>query len=355
MTESPLMDSGLVVPVFSQGDDPIACLNKSMAFLTSVASSRGDKGKVILVLAIRVMLLVMGETMQVDRQGLLNATTFKVKDIWLGNALSLNDQGMQHVNDISNSKAFLKANNFQSMSSDVISEVPHSETYLNDMENQSVHAMKDFEQTPAQQDSMILSVIEQMSKQMINHVNNWEKANKEQSNKSVTAELERYKETSHLNFKQRHNIEFTSSRSPDKMESPKELYLRKEPCCLDVLILSGTPEDKTNDRAPLSTHDFLGLLNNSVQDSGFFYDFLQHPVSGLVLNPQYSQQPCISYQKTDDWDRLFKPMFDEYFNPPSIVVSPIQEVVAPRAVVLADSPVSTFIDQDAPSTSIPST
>ncbi|GJY48923.1 hypothetical protein Tco_0438879 [Tanacetum coccineum] len=27
--------------------------------------------------------------------------------------------------------------------------VPHSETYLNDMENQSVHAMQDFEQTPA--------------------------------------------------------------------------------------------------------------------------------------------------------------------------------------------------------------
>ncbi|GKE39959.1 hypothetical protein Tco_1463364 [Tanacetum coccineum] len=75
--------------------------------------------------------------------------------------------------------------------------------------------------------------------------------------------------------------------------------------------------------------------------------------SGLVLNP-VSQQPCIP-PKRDDWDRLFKPMFDEYFNPPSIVVSPIQEVVAPRAVVLADSPVSTFIDQDAPSTSIPST
>ncbi|GJT81943.1 hypothetical protein Tco_1056285 [Tanacetum coccineum] len=27
---------------------------------------------------------------------LLNATTAKVKDIWLGNALSLSDQGMQH-------------------------------------------------------------------------------------------------------------------------------------------------------------------------------------------------------------------------------------------------------------------
>ncbi|GJU17660.1 integrase, catalytic region, zinc finger, CCHC-type containing protein [Tanacetum coccineum] len=40
MTESPLMDSGFAVPIFSPGDDPIACLNKAMAFLTAVASSR---------------------------------------------------------------------------------------------------------------------------------------------------------------------------------------------------------------------------------------------------------------------------------------------------------------------------
>ncbi|GKE54215.1 retrovirus-related pol polyprotein from transposon TNT 1-94 [Tanacetum coccineum] len=46
-------------------------------------------------------------------------------------------------------------------------------------------------------------------------------------------------------------------------------------------------------------------------------------------------------------------MFDEYFNPPPIVVSLVQEAPAPRAEVLADSPVSTSIDQDAPLTSIP--
>ncbi|GJS37462.1 hypothetical protein Tco_0535844 [Tanacetum coccineum] len=116
--------------------------------------------------------------------------------------------------------------NISNYGSDVILEVPNSETYLNDMDNQSVHALQDFEQSPvmdftdneissdsniipysqylqetqqatvqdtnlqAQQDSMILSVIEQMSEQMINHVNNWEKANKEQNNESITAELE---------------------------------------------------------------------------------------------------------------------------------------------------------------------
>ncbi|GJU22483.1 retrovirus-related pol polyprotein from transposon TNT 1-94 [Tanacetum coccineum] len=75
--------------------------------------------------------------------------------------------------------------------------------------------------------------------------------------------------------------------------------------------------------------------------------------SGLVPNP-IPQQPCIPPPR-DDWDRLFQPMFDEYFNPPSIVVSPVQVATSPRAVDLADSLVSTLIDQDAPSTSIPST
>ncbi|GJZ48950.1 retrovirus-related pol polyprotein from transposon TNT 1-94 [Tanacetum coccineum] len=75
--------------------------------------------------------------------------------------------------------------------------------------------------------------------------------------------------------------------------------------------------------------------------------------SGLVPNP-VSQQPCIPPPR-DDWDHLFQPMFDEYFTPPSIVVSHVQEAAALRAVVLADSPVSTSIDQDAPSSSTPST
>ncbi|GJR96273.1 retrovirus-related pol polyprotein from transposon TNT 1-94 [Tanacetum coccineum] len=73
---------------------------------------------------------------------------------------------------------------------------------------------------------------------------------------------------------------------------------------------------------------------------------------GLVLNP-VSQQPCILPDR-DDWDHLFQPMFDEYFNPPTIVVSPVQEAAALSAEVLADSPVSTLVDQDAPSTSISS-
>ncbi|GJW39937.1 retrovirus-related pol polyprotein from transposon TNT 1-94 [Tanacetum coccineum] len=75
--------------------------------------------------------------------------------------------------------------------------------------------------------------------------------------------------------------------------------------------------------------------------------------SGLVSN-LIPQQPCTPPPR-DGWDCLFQPMFDEYFNPPTIVVSPVPVTTAPRAVDLANLPVSTSIDQDAPSTSIPST
>ncbi|GKB87001.1 hypothetical protein Tco_0959273, partial [Tanacetum coccineum] len=120
--------------------------------------------------------------------------------------------------------------NLSNYGSNVLSKVPHFETYQNYMDNQSVQVMQHFEQTPvdaypdneitsdsniisysqylletqqavvqdtnsfAQQDSMILSVIEKMSEQMINHLTNWDKDNMEANSESLTAELERYKE-----------------------------------------------------------------------------------------------------------------------------------------------------------------
>nr|GEW55634.1 putative ribonuclease H-like domain-containing protein [Tanacetum cinerariifolium] len=48
-------------------------------------------------------------------------------------------------------------------------------------------------------------------------------------------------------------------------------------------------------------------------------------------------------------------MFYESFNPPSSAISLVQVVDTPRTVDLADSAMSTSINQDAPSTSIPST
>ncbi|GJW47853.1 retrovirus-related pol polyprotein from transposon TNT 1-94 [Tanacetum coccineum] len=270
MTESPFVDSSFAIPVFSPRDDLIAYLNKAIAFLTAVASLRFPStnnqlrissnprnqatiqdGRVIV--KEKAMLAEAQEAGQIlDEEQLAfladpgipadqaqtiipHNAAFQTEDL---------DTYDSDCDDLSTAQAVLMAN-ISNYGSDVISEVPNSETYLNDMDNQSVHALQDFEQSPvmdftdneissdsniipysqylqetqqatvqdtnlqAQQDSMILSVIEQMSEQMINHVNNWEKANKEQNNESITAELERYKERVKT-FEQRLNIDLSS-------------------------------------------------------------------------------------------------------------------------------------------------
>ncbi|GKA96058.1 retrovirus-related pol polyprotein from transposon TNT 1-94 [Tanacetum coccineum] len=75
--------------------------------------------------------------------------------------------------------------------------------------------------------------------------------------------------------------------------------------------------------------------------------------SGLVPNP-VPQQPFNPPIK-NDWDRLFQPMLDEYFNPPQRVISLVPIVVAPCVVDIVDSPSSTTIDLVVPSSSTSST
>nr|GEZ37846.1 hypothetical protein [Tanacetum cinerariifolium] len=96
------------------------------------------------------------------------------------------------------------------------------------------------------------------------------------------------------------------------------------------------------------TFDELTTMASEQFSSGSGLHSMTHATfsSGFVPNP-VSQQSCIPPNR-DDWDHLFQPMFDEYFNPPSIAVSPVQVAAASRAVILTDSPVSTSIGQDAP-------
>ncbi|GJY79900.1 hypothetical protein Tco_0492651, partial [Tanacetum coccineum] len=91
---------------FLNRDDPIACLNKEMAFLSAVATLR-----------------------------------FPSTNNQLRTSSNLRNQAIQ------DDRAVLMAN-LSNYGSDVISEVPHSESYRNGLDNQSVHAMHDFEQTP---------------------------------------------------------------------------------------------------------------------------------------------------------------------------------------------------------------
>nr|GEX95896.1 putative ribonuclease H-like domain-containing protein [Tanacetum cinerariifolium] len=125
-------------------------------------------------------------------------------------------------------------------------------------------------------------------------------------------------------------------------KTPYELLHDKKPD-LSYLHVFGTlcyPNNDSEDLGKLQAKADIGPGLQSMT--------LATSSSRLVSNP-ILQQLCNPPPK-DDWDCLFQPMFDEYFIPPTIVVSPVPVAVAPRAIDLADSPVSTSIDQDAPST-----
>ncbi|GJZ32672.1 retrovirus-related pol polyprotein from transposon TNT 1-94 [Tanacetum coccineum] len=66
------------------------------------------------------------------------------------------------------------------------------------------------------------------------------------------------------------------------------------------------------------TFDELTTMASEQLSSGPGLHYMTPAISssGLVPNP-VSQQPCIPPPR-DDWDRLFQPMFNEYFTPPSI-------------------------------------
>ncbi|GJX50142.1 hypothetical protein Tco_0276987 [Tanacetum coccineum] len=260
MLDKDLYDSwkSFVVLVFSPGDDLIASLNKAMAFLIAVASSRfpSTNNRLRTSSNLRNQATIQDGRVTVQqvqgRQGqTYSGTTYKsnatssrgnttsrqarVEKAMLAEAqeagqmldeeqLFLADLGIpadqaqtiiprnatfqtkdldtydSDYDDLSTAQAILMAN-ISNYGSDIISE--------------------------AQQDSMILSMIEQMFEQMINHVNNWEKANKEQNNESITAELERYMERVKT-FEQCLNIDLNSH---EKMiDSQMDDMIREETC-----------------------------------------------------------------------------------------------------------------------------
>ncbi|GJU65311.1 hypothetical protein Tco_1247146 [Tanacetum coccineum] len=248
----PQLDSSLAVPTFQQGEDPIDCINKAMAFL-SVMASRGIattlKGNYA---AGQVKFMkcynCLGERHMAKQctqpKRPRNYAWFKEKLVlveaqeaaFLTEDLDAYDSD---CNDISSAKVVLIAN-LSSCDSDVLSEVPYFDTYPNDMINLDVQEMPYSEQThiddfpdneitsdsniipysqylqesqdagiqdtnsSAPNDLLVLSLVEQMT----DHVANLDKENQTNKmvNESLTAELERYKERVAI-FEQRLNVD----------------------------------------------------------------------------------------------------------------------------------------------------
>ncbi|GJW84181.1 hypothetical protein Tco_0157326 [Tanacetum coccineum] len=163
MTESPFVDSGFVVPVFSPGDDPYSRWKGYSATILGEARAKlfwqctqPKRPRNAAWYKEKAMLAEAQEAGQIlDEEQLAfladpRIPIGQVQTIIPHNAsfqtedLDIYDSD---CDDLSTTQAVLMSN-ISNYGSDVISEVPNSETYLNDMDNQSVHALQDFEQSP---------------------------------------------------------------------------------------------------------------------------------------------------------------------------------------------------------------
>nr|GEU67671.1 zinc finger MYM-type protein 1-like [Tanacetum cinerariifolium] len=111
-------------------------------------------------------------------------------------------------------------------------------------------------------------------------------------------------------------------------------YLNKAMAFLSAVAALSEDLGKLNAKADIGI--FVGY---APANSGLELQFMTHATSGLGLVPNpIPQQPCIQPTR-NDWNHLFQPMFDEFFNPPPSAISLVQVADTQRAVDLADSPV----------------
>nr|GFA29709.1 hypothetical protein [Tanacetum cinerariifolium] len=101
MTKFPQIDSGLAVLMLNQGDDPIAWLNKAMAFLIAIASFRFPSTNNQLRTSSNLRNQATIQDDMEGRQGWLYVIIIKTKDL---------DAYDSDYDDVSNAKAVLMAN-----------------------------------------------------------------------------------------------------------------------------------------------------------------------------------------------------------------------------------------------------
>ncbi|GKB96870.1 hypothetical protein Tco_0983007 [Tanacetum coccineum] len=203
---------GLAVPVFLLRDDPIACLNKATTFMSTIVASHFSSTNNQLRTSSnpRNQTTIQDSKAQEDGQVLDEKQLAFLADpgipygqaiqtTILQNAAFQTDDLDAYDSDcdyISSAKAVLMAN-LSSYDSDILSE------YLQQTQSTIVQDTNSF----AQQDAMILSMIEQMSNQVTNY-NKIDLENK-RVNESLTTKLEKYKERVKT-FEQRLNIDLNS-------------------------------------------------------------------------------------------------------------------------------------------------
>ncbi|GJY13893.1 hypothetical protein Tco_0383202 [Tanacetum coccineum] len=209
MTESSLMDSSLAVLVFSLGDDPIAYLNKAIAFLTVVASSRfpSTNNQLKTSLNPRGHATIQNGRVTVQQvQGRQGQSYFGTS--YKSNATSFGG------NNASRQSRVVKCYNCQDEEKLAFLAdpgVPDGQAVQTIIPNNAAFQTEDLDTYDSDCDdvsnakAVLIANISNYGSDVISK----EKAIKEQNNESVTDELERYKERVKT-FEQRLNIDLSS-------------------------------------------------------------------------------------------------------------------------------------------------
>nr|GFB10172.1 hypothetical protein [Tanacetum cinerariifolium] len=264
-------DTGLVVPVFQKGDDPIDAINHMMSFLTAVVTSQPSrtlrKQRVIVCYNCKGEGHMSKQCTKPKRK--IDDAWFKDKVLLVQDPGIAETQSTQYVvtnnaayqandldaygsncDEINSVKIALMAN-LSHYGSDNLVEVHNQDNVTNNVIDQDVQAISTSEQLnimnqsqtkftsdsnvisysqymnesqytivqnssfPAQQNDLILSVIEQLKTQVVNYT----KINQDNKNinEILTAELERYKDHVRI-LKEQNNIDKASESCAQSLE-----------------------------------------------------------------------------------------------------------------------------------------
>ncbi|GKA14057.1 hypothetical protein Tco_0693703 [Tanacetum coccineum] len=349
MNESPLVDSGCVVLIFSLGDDLIALtthtagngFSNRCSFLklplnhNSTRTSSNPRNQALIqdgkagVTARVVTMLQQSGVKYICAIG--NALSLETKE----NAQWYKDKAMVKLKLRKLEQIWMKSNSHFLVELRVsrwTRAVQQSfQTILLFRLTMLIHYDSDVLMMSSKcKNALLMAIISNYDK-LINHVNNWEKANKEQNSESVPAELESK----------------PSDASLVKIEAPKELpKIRTTKPDARRHMVMGFEHTKAvvNNEIILFLKSLKDIFNvfdkdllNEIMEVQIVFDQVDIAVQDRL---KCSTSNCRS-----------KPTC----NKRNDRISRTPKDVALRVVVLAESPVSTSIDQDAPSTSIPST
>ncbi|GJV18975.1 retrovirus-related pol polyprotein from transposon TNT 1-94 [Tanacetum coccineum] len=333
----PELDSGLGVPSFNPSDNPIASLNKAMAFLRTLFDSRYPTTNNQL----RTSSYLRNQAAIQYGREIPSPVPFQTDDL---------DAFDSDCDDAPSAKAVLMAN-LSSYDSNVILEVPFHDIHIeNDMSYQNVQETQCSQQpsfdnetkvditsdsniisykqylqetknpvvqdtsSPAQKDELLMSVIEEMSSQVA-------KCNKVQHenklvNETLTAELERYKEQIKI-FEQRQKFDLNDREKYidgqlrqhglyKELKDMKAVFNQMETEVANCFV------DKKHDT--VHSDNVLPTNNNSLEHDNSASELLKHEndrLMKLLISQDLNENLVLKVELAKKHDMIEKAVYNE--------------------------------------------